>query len=131
MDEDGGAAGAIAAAAVTALRLVPGLSQVFDGPPIQAGDAHAMIEMGPETDWGFKDGAGAELRFAVRVECGGERPDRARMLLERARAAVAEVRPELGGWRVVSLALVRARVVRLPGPKWTGVAEYRARMMRE
>jgi hypothetical protein len=130
MSDDGGAAGALAAAVMAALRGVAGLSQVSDGAPIQAGDAHAVVEMGPETDWGFKEGAGAELRFAVRVACAGERPERARLLLERVRVAVAPLGPQLGGWRLVTLSLVRARVVQAAGPRWTCVADYRARMLR-
>ena len=46
-----GAAGALAACVVAALRQVAGLSQVSGGAPIQAGDAHAVVETGPETDW--------------------------------------------------------------------------------
>lgn len=131
MSGDQGAAGALAAAVVAALRGVEGLSQVSDGAPVQSGDAAAAVELGPETDWGFKDGAGAELRFAVRAECAGERPERARALLERMRGAVAAVGPELGGgWRLVTLVPVRARCVRGSGPKWIGVADYRARMLR-
>ncbi len=85
---DEGAAAALAGAVTAALRDVPGLSGVFDGAPIQAGDAHAAVEIGPEIDWGHKSGAGAELRFAVVIRCGGERPDRARALSTSARAGV-------------------------------------------
>ena len=130
MNDDAGAAGALAEAVVAALRNVAGLSRVSDGVPIQAGDASAVVEMGPETDWGHKSGAGAEVRFAVLIGCAGEEPGRARVLLERARAAVDAVGPRVGGWRVVTLVTMRSRMVRAPGPKWTGVVEYRARMLR-
>jgi len=126
---DEGAAGALAAALAGALRQVPGLSGTFDGAPIAAGDAHAVIEMGPETDWGHKSGAGAELRFAVVVRCRGEAPGRVRQLAIAARERVAGLGPELAGWRLVSLAMMRARTLREPGPRWTAVAEYRARML--
>lgn len=133
MDE--AAAAAVAAAVTDALRDVAGLSGVFDGAPIQAGDAHAMVEIGPETDWGHKSGAGAELRFAVVVRCAGERPDRARALSSAARAAVEAIGPALGGWRLVSLVMMRGRVMPAPRreerPGWTGVADYRARLLRE
>ena len=129
MSDEAGAQGALIGAVVAALGLVPGLSQVADGAPIQAGDACAVVETGPETDWGFKDGEGAELRFGVRVECGGERPDRARLMLERLRTALGGLETG-GGWRLVTLAMMRSRVVRAAGPKWVGVVEYRARMMR-
>ena len=130
MTTEQGAAGALVAALVAALRDVPGLSQVSDGAPLQAGDAAAMVEAGPETDWGFKGGEGAEVRFAIVLKCGGEAPGRARMLGERIRSAVAEVGPDLGGWGLVSMAMLRSRLLREAGPKWTAVVEYRARMIR-
>ena len=132
MDEGAGAA--LAAAVTAALREVPGLSNVFDGAPVRAGDAHAEVEIGPETDWGHKSGAGAELRFVVLIRCGGERPDRARALSSAARGAVEAIGPVLGGWRLVSLAMLRARVA--PGrkeerPGWAAMTEFRARLLRE
>jgi len=118
------------AAVVARLREVPGLSQVSDGVPLQAGDAAAVVDAGPETDWGFKGGEGAELRFAVLVSCGGEVPGRARLLGEKVRAALAQLGPELDGWQLVNLVKLRSRVVRTAGPKWTAVLECRARMVR-
>ena len=88
------------------------------------------MEAGPETDWGFKGGEGAEVRFAIVLRCGDEAPGRARMLGERIRSAVAEVGSDLDGWGLVSLAMLRSRVLREAGSKWTAVIEYRARMIR-
>ncbi len=128
---DEGAAGALAAALLAALREVPGLSQVADGRPVQAGDAAATIEIGPESDWGHKSGAGAELRFAVTIACGGEQPGRVRGLIAAARARLEAIGPEPGsGWRLVTLAMVRSRSVREDGPRWRGSLDYRARMLR-
>lgn len=135
--DDEGAAGALARAVAAALEQVAGLSGVSDGAPIQAGDAHAMVEMGPETDWGHKSGAGAELRFAVLIRCGGETPGRARALAEGARAAIGAVGPSLQGWRLVSLTMMRSRMVPVGAgrerrsPGWTGAVDYRARLLRE
>jgi hypothetical protein len=132
MDE--GASAVLAAAVTAALRDVAGLSGVFDGAPIRAGDAHAEVEIGPETDWGHKSGAGAELRFALLVKCGGERPDRARALSGAARRAVDRLGPALSGWRLVSLAMLRARVTpagKEERPGWIAIVEYRARLLRE
>ena len=128
---DQGASGALVGAVMAALREVDGLSGVADGVPIQAGDAHAVVEAGPETDWGHKSGAGAELRFAVLIRCGGESPGRARELAERARQAVAGAAPSASGWRLVSLVMLRSRLVRLAGPGWTAATDYRARMLKD
>ncbi len=131
---DDGASAAVAAAVTRVLREVPGVSAVFDGAPIAAGDAHAEVEIGPETDWGHKSGAGAELRFAVLLRCGGERPDRARALSGAARSAVEKLGPVVSGWRLVSLAMLRARLTparKEERPGWTAMIEYRARLLRE
>jgi hypothetical protein len=96
------------------------------------------VEIGPASDWGHKSGAGAEVRFAVLIRCGGERPVRARALSHAARAAVEAIGPELPRWRLVSLAMLRTRVVAATGngarkgegPGWTGVIDYRARLLR-
>jgi len=127
MDE--GASGVLAAAALAALRQVPGLSGEFDGAPIAAADAHAVVEPGPETDWGHKNGAGAEVRFAVVIVCGGEAAGRLRGLMTAVRSAVGALAPDLDGWRLVSLVMVRARIIRGKGPRWTGSIEYRARLL--
>lgn len=130
MNGEQGATGALVSALIAALRDVPGLSQVSDGEPLQAGDAAAVVDAGPETDWGFKGGEGAEVRLAILVTCGGEAPGRARGFGERIRAAVATVAPDLGRWRLVSMVMLRSRLLREAGPKWTAVVEYRARMIR-
>lgn len=128
---DEGASGALATAVVAALRELPGLSQVSDGRPIQAGDAAATIEIGPESDWGHKSGAGAEARFAVTILCGGEEPGRVRGLLGAARARVEVIGPELdSGWRLVTLVMVRTRALREDGPRWRGTVDYRARLLK-
>lgn len=131
MNGEQGAASVLVANLLTALRDVPGLSQVSDGVPLQAGDAAVMVDVGPETDWGFKGGEGAEVRFAAVLTCGGEAPGRARMLGERVRAAIATVGPDVGGWTLANLVMLRSRVLRETASKWTVVAEYRARMMRD
>lgn len=126
---DDGAPGALARAITGALRDVQGISGVSDGMPASRADAHAALDMGPETDWGHKSGAGVEIRFAIVIRCGGEAPDRARRLLAAARAKVEAIGPDLEGWRLVSLAFQRGRTVREPGPRWTTVIEYRARLL--
>ena len=131
MNGEQGAASVLVANLLTALRDVPGLSQVSDGVPLQAGDAAVMVDVGPETDWGFKGGEGAEVRFAAALTCRGGEPGRARMLGGRVRAAIATGGPGLGGWTLANLLMLRSRVVRETASKWTAVAEYRARMIRD
>ncbi|HEX8668175.1 MAG TPA: DUF3168 domain-containing protein [Allosphingosinicella sp.] len=122
---------ALVAAATAALQGVPDLG-IHGGPPLQAAVPHAIVEAGPETDWGHKSGAGRELRLAVTVRDRGERPERLRRLMGEAEAAVAAV-STLAGWQLVSLRFVRSRIA-APAKggaeaDWAGVIEYRARML--
>jgi hypothetical protein len=122
---------ALQSAMVAALRAGTGLA-VYDSPPAQAVFPYALIDCGPENDWGHKSGKGREVRVAVTVRDCGERPARLLALMSEAEAAL-EAAPEAAGWQVVSFAWLRSRSVRegrAPGAvEWSGIAEYRARML--
>lgn len=119
---------ALLAAALDALAGVPGLG-AYDGSPIQAVSPYAVVEIGPEADWGHKSGAGRELRMATILRDEGERPGRLRQLMAACEAALLGVPAELDGWRVASLALVRSRTSRERNGGWIGLVEIRARML--
>lgn len=126
-----GAGTALAAAAAEALRAVEGLA-VFAAPPLQASVPYAVVQAAAETDWGHKSGAGREVRLNVVLADRGERAERLADLAEAAEAAVAGL-GAVAGWQLVSLRLLRSRIV---PPKrgaadalWTGTAEWRARML--
>jgi hypothetical protein len=126
-----GAAAALQAAAMAALEAVEALGAIYPGPPLQAALPYAVVECGPETDWGHKSGRGRELRLAVTVRAGGERPDRVQVLAAPVDAALeGGLGPE--GWALVTLTFLRARTVadtRGGEPGWAAVIEYRARML--
>ncbi|HEX8124632.1 MAG TPA: DUF3168 domain-containing protein [Allosphingosinicella sp.] len=127
-----GAGTALKAAAIEALESLE-LGGVYPGPPLQAAHPHAVVECGPELDWGHKSGRGRELRLAVTVRDLGERPDRAQAFADVAEAAV-EAGLEVEGWRLVSLALVRRRTVaegRGGRAGWAAAIDWRARMLAE
>ena len=127
-----GAGAALTAAAIEALDSLD-LGGVYPGPPLQAAHPHAVVECGPELDWGHKSGRGRELRLAVTLRDRGERPDRAQAFADVAEAAV-EAGLEVEGWRLVSLALVRRRTVaegRGVGAGFAVAIDWRARMLAE
>jgi len=126
-----GAGEALAAAAVAALDGVAGLNGAYDGPPLQAAFPYAVVEAGPEGDWSHKSSEGRELRLAATLFDKGERPARARALMAAAEGAIAGLGPELDGWRLVNLVFLRGRLLRGNGAAWSGVVEFRARMLRE
>jgi hypothetical protein len=120
---------ALQAAAMAALSGVGELSGLYPGAPLQAVPPYAVMETGLETDWGHKSGAGRELRLAITLHSAAERPDAARGLAVAAEAAVAAIGGELDGWRLVSLAFLRSRIVQERKGGWAAVLEWRARML--
>jgi len=123
-----GAGAALQAAAVAALEAAPGLGGVYDGPPLQAAFPHAIAECGPESDWSHKSGKGREVPLAVTVRDQGERPARLHALMAAAEAALDDI-GAVEGWRLVSMRFMRSRILREPRGPWTGVIEYRARLL--
>jgi len=117
------------AATIAALQAAaPGIGGVYDGPPLQAAFPYAIVDAGPESDWGHKEGIGREVRLAVTVRDEGERPARLHRLMAEAEAAMDGLGP-IEGWSVVTLRFARSRVVRETRGPWAGVIEYRARML--
>lgn len=124
-------AAALQAAAMAALAEVDGIGAVYPGPPLQAAMPHAIVECGPEADWGHKGGDGRELRLAVTIRTAGETPERAHALAAAADASIASgISP--AGWELVTLAFLRTRYVaeRRGGESgWAAISEYRARLL--
>lgn len=133
-----GAGEALQAAALAALRTIEGLG-AYEGPPVQAAFPHAIADMGPESDWSHKTGAGREVRLAVTIRDKGEKPVRLRRLAAEAEEALAGLGADITGWNVASFVFLRSRMVAEGGargassqaPGWASVIEYRARMLRE
>ncbi|HEX8623266.1 MAG TPA: DUF3168 domain-containing protein [Allosphingosinicella sp.] len=127
-----GAGAGLQAAAIEALEALE-LGAIYPGPPLQAAYPYAVVECGPETDWGHKSGRGRELRLAVTLRDLGERPDRAQAFAAVAEAAI-EAGLEVEGWYLVTLVMVRRRTVaegRGGKAGWAVAIDYRARMMAE
>lgn len=129
MDEIVMSAGdALQSAAVAALRGIGGLG-VCEGPPVQAAFPHALVEVSPESDWSHKSGEGREVRLAAILRDKGESPARLKALMEAAETAIGGI--DAGpGWQLVTLRFVRSRSSRDQKGIWTGVIEYRARVLR-
>jgi hypothetical protein len=129
------ARGELHAALVAAIRgeaALSALTHVFDAPPVRAARPYALVEEAVLTDWSTKDMAGREGRVAVTLFDTGERPSRMRQLAAGVEDAVAAMPAMLGGgWRIVSLVLVRSRLVREGEGRWAATSEFRVRMLKE
>ncbi len=118
------------AALVEALAGLEG-TRVFDAPPVRAARPYALVEEAWLTDWGTKDMAGREGRFAVTLFDAGERPTRLRALAGDVEAAIEAMPRVIGqGWAIASLVLLRARISREGDSRWQSVSEFRVRMLR-
>lgn len=122
------AAAALRGAVRQALAGIAGLG-VHDLRPVQASFPHAQVDLGPDSDWGHKSGAGREIRLAVVVRERGEAPDRVEALAAGVEAAVCAVDAVGDGWQLVGVRHLRTRLAREP-QGWAASVEFRVRMLR-
>jgi hypothetical protein len=122
---------ALASRTIKALEAVAGLNGRYQGPAIRSAAPYAVVEAGAESDWSHKSGAGREVRLTVTLRDVSERPVRLRGLTEEAQAAVGEIAAGGDGWRIVSLAFLRSRLLPEGDRSWVATLDYRARMLAE
>ena len=103
------------------------LSGVFDGPPARAAFPYVAIDAGSESDWSHKSGEGREVLVATTL--WDDQPARLHLLADAIEVAVLGSEA-LDGWQLVSLRMMRRRVVRDVAGPWAAVVDFRARMLR-
>lgn len=120
------AGGSLQTAIATALNGIASLTGVFDGPPARAAFPYVALDATTETDWGHKSGEGREVMVAITV--WDDQPVRLHGLADAVELALEEV-PAIDGWQLVTMQLIRRRVVRdIAGP-WAAAVDFRARML--
>ena len=120
------AGGALQAVIAAALADLPDLTGVFDGPPARAAYPYAAIDAANETDWSHKSGAGREVLVALTV--WDDQPVRLQQLAD----AVEDQMQSLGspaGWQLVTMRMMRRRVMRDVAGPWAAAVDFRARML--
>lgn len=120
---------AVANALRNSVPVMAGVSGIYDGPPVRASFPYVSISDGSGSDWSTKTAPGREIRVALTVWDDGEEPARLHGLMHHVEDAVAGIERDLDGWRVASVAFVRALVVRDPAGPWAGLVEHRIRVM--
>jgi hypothetical protein len=113
-------------ALATALEAVSGLAGIFDGPPARAPYPYVALDAGSERDWSHKSGEGREVALAVTL--WDEQPARLHQLADAIEARVRGL-SEVDGWQLVSLRLIRRRVVRDVAGPWAAAIDFRARLL--
>lgn len=120
------AGGAIQTAIAAALDSIAELGGVFDGPPARAAFPYATIDAATETDWSHKSGEGREVLVGLTV--WDDQPVRLRELADAVEAQVQSV-TAVDDWQLVTMRLLRRRVVRDVAGPWAAAIEFRARML--
>ena len=104
---------------------------VFDAPPVRGALPHAVVEEPALGDWSTKTWVGREGQLVVSVHDAGERPLRLRTLAAAVEERLAAMMPDLGErWRLVAMRLVRTRLLRGPGDRWTATVVMQVRLWR-
>ena len=120
------AGGSLQVALAERLNAVPDLTGVYDGPPARAPFPYAAIDAGTETDWGYKSGEGREVLVAVTL--WDDQPARLHVLADAVEGAVIGA-GDVEGWDLVSLRLMRRRIVRDVSGPWAAAVDFRARLL--
>ncbi|MFM9827916.1 MAG: DUF3168 domain-containing protein [Sphingomonas sp.] len=121
------------AAMLAALKAAPefggALNGVFEGPPVKGSEPYAQLGELLATDWSTKDALGRELLSAIIIRDKAESPVRAQALAGVADAVMRALAPNLAGFSIVSLVLIRSRLIRAVPGGWTAIVEHRARLL--
>ncbi|HKP35121.1 MAG TPA: DUF3168 domain-containing protein [Sphingomicrobium sp.] len=120
------AGGALQTAIAAALTMVEGLTGVFDGPPARAAYPYAALDATTETDWSHKSGEGRDVLVAITL--WDDQPVRLHALADDIEANLRTLGPT-AGWQLVTMRLVRRRVVRDVAGPWAAAIDFRARML--
>ena len=127
------AASELQAAVIAALAAADGIagvaSGVFDGPPARAAFPYVVIGDGLSLDWSHKTGRGREHRLGITIWDEAGRAARLHGLVGAVEAAIEALPRDLPGNCIVSIVLLRSRIVRTPGGPWGGLVEYRIRTL--
>ena len=122
------AGGNLQTAIAGALAGVEELTGVFDGPPARAAFPYAALDATTETDWGHKNGEGREVLVAITL--WDDQPVRLHALADAIEANVDGL-PAIDGWQLVTMRLVRRRIVRDVAGPWAAAIDFRARMLED
>ncbi len=120
------AGGALQSAIAVALVGVEDLSGVFDGPPARASYPYAAIDATTETDWSHKTAEGREVLVGITI--WDDQPVRLHELADAVETSLNAL-PALDDWQIVTLRLVRRRVLRDVAGPWAAAVDFRARML--
>jgi hypothetical protein len=110
--------------------LVNLISGIFDGPPPRADFPYIALATGASLDWSHKGGVGRELSLALTVHDDGETAARVHRVIALVEEALEPGLDDPVGWQIVTFDFRRTRILRRATSPWSGLLEYRARVLR-
>lgn len=120
------AGGALQTAIAGSLDAIEELAGVFDGPPARAAFPYAAIDAATESDWSHKSGEGREVLIGITV--WDDQPVRLHQLADAVEAQMRSI-ASVAGWDLVTLRIIRRRVLRDVAGPWAAAIDFRARML--
>ena len=118
--------GALQTGIAAVLNGIAELTGVFDGPPARASFPYAAIDATTEVDWSHKSGDGREVLVAITL--WDDQPVRLHQVADAVEVGMGSL-PALDGWALVTMRLVRRRVLRDVAGPWAAAIDFRARML--
>lgn len=110
-----------------ALAGIPGISGIYDGPPVDAAPPYLVIGADLVSDWSTKTEIGHEHRIAINVWEAGPGAARAKAIMGLVEARLVALAGSRGGHVLVSTRLLRSLVL-TDAEGWSqGIIEFRLR----
>ena len=120
------AGGTLQSSIATTLASLPELTGVYDGPPARAAFPYAAIDATTESDWSHKSGEGREVLVAITL--WDDQPVRLHGLADLIETSLESL-AAMPDWELVTMRLVRRRVLRDVSGPWAAAIDFRARML--
>ncbi len=108
-----------------------GLTGIYDGPPPRAAFPYLSISSGGVADWSTKDILGREIRLALTLFDSSDSAARLHALIDAVEQALVAPLEEGPDWQIVAFDFLRTRVLRDALAPWSGLIEYRVRLLQK
>ncbi|WP_239807012.1 DUF3168 domain-containing protein [Croceicoccus hydrothermalis] len=105
------------------------LNAITEEAPARASLPWLAITTSASTDWSHKTGRGREVRVAVELQCRGDDPATAALLVRRIEKAIEDLSEEQDGFTIVSAHFLRARTEQRRPAVRAILFEYRFRLL--
>lgn len=106
------------------------ISGLFDGPPPRAEFPYIALATGASLDWSHKGGVGRELSLALTIYDDGETAARLHRVMALVEEALEPGLEDASGWQIITFDFRRTRILRRATGPWSGLMEYRARVLK-